>query len=100
MERCSRDAPILPSDIVMVGVAAAIHHNTKNHKDDDRNDLQQTEPIFELISKRSATERKMASENAGTYLAICSNCKDIGSDESKPEDQTDGPARKIVGPVL
>jgi hypothetical protein len=40
MKRCSRNSPVFSANIVTVGVAAAIYHNTKNHKDDDGNDFQ------------------------------------------------------------
>lgn len=36
---------------MMVSIAAAIHHDAQNHKDDDCNDFQQTEPILELCYK-------------------------------------------------
>ena len=48
MERSSWESPVLSSDIVMISVAAAVDHNPQNHKDDNGNHFQQTEPILEL----------------------------------------------------
>lgn len=47
---------------------------------DNGDDFEKTEPVLEL--------------------AVCSDGDDVGGDEDEPEDQTEGPAGEVVGPVF
>ena len=72
--------PIFSTDVLSSRITTTIDNNAHNNKNHNGDNLEQTEPVLNF--------------------SVCSYRDQVDSDENDPENETQSPAGKIVGPVL
>jgi hypothetical protein len=72
--------PVFPTDVLSSLVTATVNNNAHDDKDNNGDDLEKTEPVLNFTVRPDGNE--------------------IDSNEDNPENETQGPAGKVVGPVL
>jgi hypothetical protein len=72
--------PVFTTNVLPRGVSTTVDDNAHDDKDDNRDHLEQTEPVLKLT--------------VGTHG------NDVDADEDDPENETQRPPWEVVGPVL
>lgn len=72
--------PVFTTNVLPRRISTTVDHNTHDDEHDNRDHLEQTQPVLELT--------------------VGSHRDDVDADEHDPENETQRPSWEVVGPVL